>query len=70
MAKPEVKEFAEYYLTHGEKLSKEVKYVPLPAKYYTMAMNRLKGMQKGTVFAGHADVGVRVDDLFTRKLVN
>ncbi len=70
MSKPEVKEFAEFYLTHGEKLSKEVKYVPLPAKYYKMGMDRLKGMQKGTVFAGHADVGVRVDDLFTRKLVN
>ncbi len=70
MAKPEVKEFAEYYLTHAEKLSKEVKYVPLPAKYYTMGMNRLKSMQKGTVFAGHADMGVKLDDLFSRKLMH
>ncbi len=70
MAKPEVKEFAEYYLAHGEKLSKEVKYVPLPSKYYKMGLDRLKAMQKGTVFAGHADVGVKMDELFTRKLVN
>ena len=29
-AKPEVKEFVEYYMTNGAKLAKEVKYVPLP----------------------------------------
>jgi len=68
MAKPEVKEFVEYYLKNGEKLSKEVNYVPLPAKSYTHGMNRLAKMQTGTVFAGHADVGVRVDDLFSRPL--
>jgi phosphate transport system substrate-binding protein len=70
MAKPEVREFAEYYLANGEKLSREVKYVPLPAKYYKMGLDRLKAQHKGTVFAGHADVGVKMDDLFTRKLVN
>ena len=70
MAKPEVREFAEYYLAHGEKLSKEVKYVPLPSKYYKMGLDRLKAAQKGTVFGGHADVGVKMDELFSRKLVN
>lgn len=68
MAKPDVKEFAEYYLKNGEKLSKEVKYVPLPAKSYTLGMNRLSKMQTGTVFAGHADVGVKIDDLYSRPL--
>ena len=70
LGKPEVKEFVEYYLKNGGALAKEVKYVPLPAKYYKMGLDRLKAMQKGTVFAGHADVGVKMDDLFTRKLVN
>ncbi len=70
MAKPEVREFAEYYLVHGEKLSKEVKYVPLPSKYYKMGLDRLKAMQKGTVFGGMAEVGVKMDELFARKLVN
>jgi phosphate transport system substrate-binding protein len=70
LARPEVKEFAEYYLRHGEKLSAEVKYVPLPAKSYQLGLERLQGMKKGTVFAGHADVGVKIDELFTRPLVN
>ncbi len=69
MAKPEVKEFVEYYLAHGAKLSKEVKYVPLPDRIYKAGMDRLSKMQKGTVFAGHADVGVKIDDLFARPLV-
>jgi len=70
LARPEVREFVEYYLRHGEKLSREVKYVPLPAKSYQLGMERLKGMKRGTVFAGHADVGVKIDDLFTRPLAN
>ena len=41
MAKPEVKEFVEYYLAHGAKLSKEVKYVPLPDRIYKAASDRL-----------------------------
>jgi phosphate transport system substrate-binding protein len=68
LARPEVKEFVQYYLTHGAKLSKEVKYVPLPDRSYKAGMERLNKMQKGTVFAGHADVGVKIDDLFGRPL--
>ena len=36
LAKPEVKEFAEFYLKNAPKLVKEVKYVPLPDKVYTL----------------------------------
>jgi phosphate transport system substrate-binding protein len=70
LGKPEVKEFVEYYLKHGAKLSKEVKYVPLPDRIYTAGLQRVSKMQKGTVFAGHADVGVKIDDLFSRPLAN
>jgi phosphate transport system substrate-binding protein len=70
LAKAEVKEFANYYIAHAAKLSKEVKYVPLPDRIYKAGMERLNKMEKGTVFAGHADVGVKIDELFTRKLVN
>ena len=37
--RPEVKEFVEFYMKHGEKLAKEVKYVPLPSKAYTYNLN-------------------------------
>lgn len=68
LARPEVAQFVDYYIKHGEELSKEVKYVPLPAKSYTLALERISKKQTGTVFAGHADVGVRVDELFSRPL--
>ncbi|MDA0983677.1 MAG: PstS family phosphate ABC transporter substrate-binding protein [Proteobacteria bacterium] len=70
LAKPEVKEFANYYIAHAAKLSKEVKYVPLPDRIYKAGMARLNKMEKGTVFAGRADVGVMIDELFSRKLIN
>ena len=70
LAKPEVKEFANYYIAHAAKLSNEVKYVPLPDRIYKAGMARLNKMEKGTVFAGRADVGVMIDELFSRKLIN
>jgi phosphate transport system substrate-binding protein len=70
LAKPEVKEFVAYYLKEGAKLAKEVKYVPLPDRIYKAGVDRLAKGQKGTVFAGHADVGVKIDDLFSRPLAN
>ena len=37
LEQPEVKEFVEYYMKNAPKLASEVKYVPLPAKAYTIA---------------------------------
>jgi phosphate transport system substrate-binding protein len=67
LTKPEVKEFAEFYLQQAPKLVKEVKYVPLPDKLYTMAASRVKAAKVGTAFGGHADVGVTIDDLLKRE---
>jgi phosphate transport system substrate-binding protein len=67
LAKPEVKEFAEYYLQHAPKLVKEVKYVPLPDRVYTLGASRVKSGKVGTAFGGHADVGVTIDDLMKRE---
>jgi phosphate transport system substrate-binding protein len=63
LAKPEVREFAEFYLQHAPKLVKEVKYVPLPQKVYSLGASRVKSAKVGTAFGGHADVGVTIDDL-------
>lgn len=67
LAKPEVREFAEYYMKEGARLSKEVKYVPLPAKAYTIGLDHLAKGKKGTVFGGEAEVGVRIEDLLARE---
>jgi phosphate transport system substrate-binding protein len=65
--RPEVKKFVEYYLAHGSKLAKEVKYVPLPDKAYALNREHLAKGKKGTVFGGTAEVGVRIDDLLARE---
>ena len=65
--RPEVKKFVEYYLTHGSKLAKEVKYVPLPDRAYTLNKEHLAKGKKGTVFGGMAEVGVRIEELLARE---
>ena len=66
-SRPEVRKFVEYYMTHGAKLAKEVKYVPLPASAYAMNKEHLAKKKMGTVFGGVAEVGVRIDDLLKRE---
>ena len=67
LAKPEVREFVEYYMKHGEKLSKEVKYVPLPSSAYQLAWEHVVKMKKGTKFGGIAEVGVTIEELLKRE---
>ena len=67
MAKPEVKEFVEYMMKETPKIAKEVKYVPLPAKAYTLNLEHLAKGKKGTVFGGQAEVGITIDELLARE---
>lgn len=63
----EVKKFVEFYMKHGAKLSKEVKYVPLPEKAYTSNLDHLTKGKLGTVFGGTAEVGITIDELMKRE---
>jgi len=67
LGKPEVKDFTEFYMKQGGKLAKEVKYVPLPDKAYTMAWDHVQKGKKGTVFGGSAEVGVTIEELLKRE---
>ena len=67
LAKPQVREFAEYYMKNAAKIAKEVKYVPLPAQAYTIGLDHLAKGKRGTVFGGRNEVGVRIDDLLARE---
>ena len=67
LAKPEVKEFVQYYMTHGAKLAKEVKYVPLPDSAYKTAWEHVNQGKKGTVFGGIAEVGITIEELLRRE---
>ncbi len=64
--KPEVKEFVEFYMKNGAKLSKQVGYIPLPGDIYKKSLERFNKKEKGTVFHG-AEVGIKVEDLFKTK---
>jgi len=65
--RPQVKQFVEYYLRHAVPLIKEVKYIPLPDRAYEMALANFTANKTGTVFAGHAEIGVRIEDLLQRE---
>ena len=67
LAKPEVKDFVQYYMQHGAKLAAEVKYVPLPDKAYALAWEHVAKGKKGTVFGGIAEAGVTIEELLRRE---
>jgi len=67
LEKAEVREFVEYYMKNASKLTKEVKYVPLPAKAYTVNMEHVDKKKKGTVFGGTAEVGITIEELQKRE---
>ncbi len=61
--KPEVKEFINYFNKNADKLVKEVKYVPLPAKAYSYNTETLSKMREGTKFGGENKVGLTIEEL-------
>jgi phosphate transport system substrate-binding protein len=63
LQKPEVKEFVEFYNKHADKLVKDVKYVPLPAKAYDYNLETLGKMRVGTKFGGENKVGLTIEEL-------
>jgi phosphate transport system substrate-binding protein len=67
LARPEVKEFIEFYLKNAPKLTKEVGYVPLDKAHYDLALRNFVAKKLGTGFGGTPEVGVKVDDLLKRE---
>jgi phosphate transport system substrate-binding protein len=67
LAKPEVANFANFYLKNAPALIKEVKYIPLPAKAYELATKHLVNKKLGTVFGGEPDVGATIEEILKRE---
>lgn len=61
--RPEVKEFVEFYMKNADTLTREVKYVPLPAKAYTYNLEHFAKRAKGTKFGGENKVGITIEEL-------
>jgi phosphate transport system substrate-binding protein len=67
LAKPEVKNFIDFYMAQGAKMAKEVKYVPLPAAIYLSNIKHMKDNKKGTIFGGKNEVGISIEELVKRE---
>lgn len=67
LKRPEVQNFAKFYLESAAALVPEVKYVALPKKAYEVGLEHLNKKKLGTVFAGHSDIGVRIEDLMKKE---
>jgi phosphate transport system substrate-binding protein len=68
LARPEVKEFVDFYLAQGGKLAEEVGYVELGAAGYKLVTEHYQARKTGTVFAeGGSTVGVTIEQLLSRE---
>jgi phosphate transport system substrate-binding protein len=63
LQKAEVKAFVEFYNRNAERLVKEVKYVPLPAKAYSYNLETVVKVRVGTKFGGENKVGLTIEEL-------
>jgi phosphate transport system substrate-binding protein len=66
LQRPEVKDFADFYLKNVATLAREVKYLPLTDAAYQKASERLKNVQTGTAFGGVPEVGIPVEEILQR----
>jgi phosphate transport system substrate-binding protein len=66
--KPAVQKYVDFFLTEGAALASEVAYTPLPEEAYAKAKERAAERKTGTVFGGHPEVGLTIDDLMDREL--
>lgn len=67
LARPEVKEFVEQYLKMAPQIVPEVKYVALPAKAYQLGLDILAKKKLGTVYGGHSEIGMTIEELLQRE---
>ncbi|MFP5519383.1 MAG: PstS family phosphate ABC transporter substrate-binding protein [Bdellovibrionia bacterium] len=67
LKRAEVKEFVQFYLKNAEAIVPTVKYVALPKAAYTMATENLNKNKVGTVFEGHSEVGMSIQELLKRE---
>lgn len=68
LKKPEVNEFAKFYLKNVASLAVSVQYIPLPAKAYELATKRFNDQVIGTIFNGHSEVGLKIEDLLKKEI--
>jgi phosphate transport system substrate-binding protein len=66
--RPEVRRFAESYVTNAGRLAAQVGYIPLPQSVYEGYLDRIRNKRAGTAFAGRADIGATIEEVIARPL--
>jgi phosphate transport system substrate-binding protein len=55
------------YLKNSATIVPQVKYVALPAKAYTIGQEHVNKNKLGTVFGGHSEIGMKIEDLMKKE---
>jgi len=69
LRRPQVQQFAQYFVNNGARYSAQVGYVPLPAAAYQSYLQRVQRRTQGTAFGGRQAIGVTIDEVLARPLI-
>lgn len=61
--RPEVQEFVRFYIKNAPLLTKEVGYIPLPAKEYKLVLDRFNKWLNGSLLSGKSIPGVKIKNV-------
>jgi len=67
LSRSEVRQYTEFYLKNAKNLVPQVKYVALPSKAYDTGLDILKRNKLGSVFSGHTEVGMKIDQIMKKE---
>jgi phosphate transport system substrate-binding protein len=63
----ETRQFIAFYLAKAAQIVKQLKYVPLPARGYELAIARVNNGSYGSAFGGKAEIAIKIDALLKRE---
>ncbi|MDZ4692902.1 PstS family phosphate ABC transporter substrate-binding protein [Terricaulis sp.] len=69
LRRPQVQQFAQYFINNAARYAQQVDYVPLPASAYQTYLQRAQRRQQGTAFGGRQAIGVTIAEVIARPLV-
>jgi phosphate transport system substrate-binding protein len=69
LRRPQVMQFAQYYVNNAAAVSARVGYIQLPAAVYPTYLQRVQRRTPGTAFAGRSVIGATIEQVVARRLV-
>ncbi len=68
LKQPHVRRFVEFYMKNVSKITKEIKFVPLPDQVYIANLKHIENNRIGSVFGGHNKVGMTIEELVNAEV--